>query len=235
MSDPDHERVADWDAAYVLGALSPSDRRVFEAHLEGCALCRTAVAEVVPVAGLLSRVDPERAQSLRDDPASAPIRPQPGLRDALVRRGVADRRRRRLRAGVLALAAAVVVAAAVAVPLSLSRSIDHVQTVAMEDVAGVPLEATVGLDQVGWGTRIDLDCAYGRGGAEAPAEGWPYVLVVTGADGAANVVSSWRAKPDTTARLSAGTALDVADIRSIEIQSMTTGAVLMRAEFGRPR
>jgi hypothetical protein len=235
MSDPDHAHFAEWDAAYVLGALSPSDRKAFEAHLEECALCRAAVAEVVPVVGLLSRVDAERARSMRDDPATAPIRPEPALRDALVRRGAAARRRRRLRWGVLALAAVVVVAAAIAVPLSLSRPLEHVQTVAMEDVAGVPLEATIGLDQVGWGTRIDLDCAYGGGGSGAPEEGWPYVLVVTGADGAASVVSSWRAKPDTTARLSAGTALDVADIRSIEIQSMATGAVLMRAEIGRPR
>ena len=40
------DRYATWDAAYVLGALSSSDRREYEAHLEGCERCRAAVAEV---------------------------------------------------------------------------------------------------------------------------------------------------------------------------------------------
>ena len=35
-----------WDAAYVLDSLSDADRREYEAHLEGCASCRTAVAEL---------------------------------------------------------------------------------------------------------------------------------------------------------------------------------------------
>lgn len=51
----DHEAFAEWDAAYVLGALSPDDRHAYEDHLAGCARCRTAVAELVPLPGLLSR------------------------------------------------------------------------------------------------------------------------------------------------------------------------------------
>ncbi len=31
-----HERFAEWDAAYVLGALTAVDRRAFEDHLEEC-------------------------------------------------------------------------------------------------------------------------------------------------------------------------------------------------------
>ena len=36
------DRYAEWDAAYVLGALSPSDRRTYERHLAECAACRAA-------------------------------------------------------------------------------------------------------------------------------------------------------------------------------------------------
>ena len=31
------DKFADWDAAYVLGALSPAERREFETHLASCA------------------------------------------------------------------------------------------------------------------------------------------------------------------------------------------------------
>ena len=43
-----------WDAAYVLGALSDSDRREYESHLEGCIECRTAVTELAPGAAALA-------------------------------------------------------------------------------------------------------------------------------------------------------------------------------------
>jgi carotenoid cleavage dioxygenase-like enzyme len=46
-----------WDAAYVLGALSDSDRREYEVHLEGCGECRTAVTELATVTPLLSALD----------------------------------------------------------------------------------------------------------------------------------------------------------------------------------
>ena len=49
--NPDHARFAEWDSAYVLGALSPSDRREFEEHLEICDLCARAVAELSPCPG----------------------------------------------------------------------------------------------------------------------------------------------------------------------------------------
>jgi carotenoid cleavage dioxygenase-like enzyme len=43
-----------WDAAYVLDALSDSERREFEMHMAGCGPCREAVAELAVVAPLLS-------------------------------------------------------------------------------------------------------------------------------------------------------------------------------------
>jgi anti-sigma factor RsiW len=43
----------EWDAAYVLGALSVDDRRDFERHLQTCPHCARAVAEVAGMPGLL--------------------------------------------------------------------------------------------------------------------------------------------------------------------------------------
>ncbi|WP_164861876.1 zf-HC2 domain-containing protein, partial [Microbacterium sp. CPCC 204701] len=41
--NPDHVHFADWDAAYVVGALSPADRRMFEEHVDACLACRDAL------------------------------------------------------------------------------------------------------------------------------------------------------------------------------------------------
>src|SRR3546814_8313908 len=80
--NPEHDRVAQWDAAYVLGALSPADRRAYEDHLTECDECRRAVAELAPTVGLLSRVPAERARAMDGTPADPP----PGLRDGLLLR-----------------------------------------------------------------------------------------------------------------------------------------------------
>ncbi|HZJ39795.1 MAG TPA: zf-HC2 domain-containing protein, partial [Demequina sp.] len=50
MSD-DRETFAQWDASYVLGALTPGDRRAYEAHLEQCERCRASVAELASIPG----------------------------------------------------------------------------------------------------------------------------------------------------------------------------------------
>lgn len=72
MTEP-HARFAEWDGAYVLGALSTADRRAYEAHLGGCAACARAVAELAALPALLGTVDPRTAVALIEDPtATAP-------------------------------------------------------------------------------------------------------------------------------------------------------------------
>jgi hypothetical protein len=63
----EHERFADWDAGYVLGALSAAERRNFEDHLDRCADCRNAVAELAGMPGLLAQVPQADALALIDD------------------------------------------------------------------------------------------------------------------------------------------------------------------------
>jgi len=230
----DHAPYADWDSAYVLGALSPAERREYEAHLETCEACRRSVSELAPMPGLLSRLTPERAMALLDEEASPAPAPKPELRDAVRleahRRGI--RRRRRRWAVAATAAAAVVVLAALFAPLAFSRPAPGGQTVAFDTVADVPVTATAVLTPVDWGTRIALDCTYESTGTDAggaPDGGWPYVLVVVDRDGNRTQVSSWRASPGSTARLEAGTAVDVDDISSLEIQGVESARVLLTA------
>lgn len=61
------DRYAEWDAAYVLGALGPSDRHAYERHLAECEACRAAVAELAGMPGLLSTVSPTLAEALVAD------------------------------------------------------------------------------------------------------------------------------------------------------------------------
>ena len=53
-----HDDYTDWDAAYVLGALAPTQRRQFEDHLAGCAACGAGVAELAGMPGLLAQLPP---------------------------------------------------------------------------------------------------------------------------------------------------------------------------------
>jgi anti-sigma factor RsiW len=229
----EHADFADWDAAYVLGALSPADRRAFEAHLEHCDLCRAAIADVAPTIGLLSRVAPERAESmLAPDAVAVAVtdeRPDAASRARLVALGARrSRRRRGWWIGGLTAAAAVIVAALIAGATSIVPPVPA-QLVALEPLVDVPVAATVELTEVAWGTRIDMVCSYGESEGDG-GEGWPYALVVTAVDGTTSELSSWQALPGATARLSAGTALSPDEIASVEIRSVTSGKVLLRAD-----
>ncbi|GGI48592.1 hypothetical protein BCL57_003295 [Agromyces flavus] len=229
---PDHSRYADWDSAYVLGALAPGERRDYEAHLETCEACRRSVGELAPMPGLLARLAADRAEALLDETAVGAPAPRPELLDAVRREGGRRRRRTRVRFA-LAAAAAVVVIAAVAIPLALMRPAAAGETVAFRSLSDRPVSASAVLSPVDWGTRIELDCTYdAEPGDEGDGAGWPYSLVVVGKDGERSEVSSWRASPGATARLEAGTALAVDEIVSLEIRAVGSGDVLLRADVG---
>ncbi|MGF2948621.1 anti-sigma factor family protein [Microbacterium sp. YY-02] len=215
-----HEGFATWDAAYALGALSASDRAQYEAHLAECAQCRAAVAELTPTVGLLSRLNAEDVASDRDDAGIALAGAK--LIDIARARRRTHRRRTWTAIGV---AAAIAISTPVGVVTFAPRP---AVSVAMEQVVPVPVDAEVDLTTVAWGTRIDMACDYG---ADAPDEGWTYVLAVVGIDGAETDLSTWRVEPGRTARLSAGTALAISDIRAVEIRA-ESGEVLLRTELG---
>jgi hypothetical protein len=225
--NPEHGRFAEWDSAYVLGALSPAERREYEDHLEACDLCSRSVAEIAPMPGLLSRLTVERATALLDESVVAlPRVPSPDLAERV---RFEYRRRRRARNWLIATAAAVIVIiASVLVPLAVTSPESDARTVAMAAVVDLPLEASLTLAPVGWGTRIELECSY-AGDRGDLADGRPYGLYVIDRDGRSSEVSSWQASPGSTARLAAGTALDLAEIARIEIRDLGSGTVLMRA------
>lgn len=226
MND-EHAELAQWDAAYVLGALSAADRRVFEEHLDGCDRCVRAVAEIAPTLGLMAHVDGARAAALLDGAEDG----YDGAGRAAGRERLlaAAARRRRRRGGWwgagLAAAAAVVIAVVVSVSTVLAPAQGGTLTAELVAVADIPLTASVEVTPAEWGSRIDLECRYDGD------SGWPYALVVTDRDGIGRAVSTWRAVPGRTVRLAAATDLDPAQIATIEIRPVDRDDVLMRADL----
>lgn len=229
----DHAYFAEWDAAYVLGALSSADRRAFEEHLDSCDRCARAIAEIAPALGLLSRVDASRAEQMLEDPVLDETRPiEMAGRASLLARAARDRRRRRTRwTAALAAAAAIVVAVAVALTGVLAPARTDVLAADLVAADDLPIAASVELASVEWGTRIELECTYDGAGRADASGGVPYVLVVTDRSGTETTVSTWRALPGETARLSAATALDVDEIATVDIRLVDGDRVLMSAEF----
>lgn len=114
----------EWDAAYVLGALSTEDRRTFERHLPTCPACAAAVAELAGLPGILGALPAAAAAALDgavpdgavpDGPVPDGAVPpeaqarQPHLVQRLAAAAVQRNRRSRIRlAAALGLAAAVI-------------------------------------------------------------------------------------------------------------------------------
>jgi anti-sigma factor RsiW len=237
MTD-DHAHYADWDAAYVLGSLSPAERREFETHLESCERCRASVAELSGLPGLLGRLDADRAFGLLDQTGEAageatPIEPMPADLVARIQQRDAARRSRRRTRLVLGLAAAAVVAGAIAVPVSIASAPHPTVSTALSPVVTSPLSAEVQLTSVGWGTKVQMSCHYRDIDSGAPESArWVYALWVVQKDGTASELSSWSAANNSTVTLSAGTSVPVTQIAAVQVRSVRDGRVLLESDLG---
>jgi anti-sigma factor RsiW len=229
-----HDEFATWDAAYVLGALSPADRRMYEEHLRECERCASAVGELAGMPGLLGRLP--REEGLAALGTSGPERGAAGadVLPLLVRRARRSRRRTRwLTAGVAAAAALVLVGAlALVLPSALSRSGEEAKPIAMEQVEPSALTADLRLTAEPWGTRIDSRCTYAAIDGGHGSRSWTYAMVVTDRAGRETQVSTWTAEEGTTVVPIATTSVPVADIATIDIRSAgDDGTVLLRSAF----
>jgi hypothetical protein len=230
-------RFAHDDAAYVLGALSPTERLDFERHLPECAECTRAVRELAGLPGLLGRVDPRQ---LEDAPVDEPV--PDTLLPALSREVRRARRRRTLvTSGLVAAAAAVAVAVpavvvsgsgsddgAVPSPPGSSSTTSGAAALAMRPVGDVPVRATVTLQRATWGTRVGLTCTYDPDSVDydlPPAV--DYTLFVRTRDGRAEQLGSWRSVSYKEMRFSAATAAARRDIASVEVRT-PAGRVVLR-------
>ena len=218
-----------YDAAYVLGALSPAERREFEEHLKSCAPCTSSVGELAGLPGLMSKVSEEQLSGQIEAPPAT-------LLPSLARAARRERGRRRLAVGTAAAAAALVIAVGasviarpdspagptVATPSSTSSG---TASLALSAVVPSPVTASARLVDVAWGTRIDLTCSY-RTTALYRGHGVPYALVVIDRSGADQQVATWTSLPDRELTVMGASSLARADISAVEIRTMSGQAIL---------
>lgn len=222
-------------AAYVLGSLSPTDRLDFERQLPDCPDCTRAVRELAGIPGLLGRVE---ASVLEPPPAVEPV---PDTLLPTLSREVRSARRRRAVVAAGAAAAAV----AVLVPVSLSllgadeaapqgapSSSSEPSPVAhdMYPMGRVPVEASLTMESVTWGTRLGLTCRYDRDamGERLPPE-MHYTVFVKTRDGYTERVGSWRSVSGKTMEITTATSTPREDIYAVQVRA-PSGRVVLQLE-----
>lgn len=225
------DQYTEWDAAYVLGALSSSDRHEYEEHLARCEACSAAVSQLAVMPGLLAALPQEDALAMLDDEASTagPIAPLPEILPLLAARVRRTRRRRLALAVSGAAAAAAIVVAAIVVPSLPGRSAPTSEVVLRPSVPSA-LTATVGFTSERWGTSIRMDCQYegpAEGSGSADASSWKYGLYVTDRSGSTTRVSTWTADPGSDVLTTGSIDLALTDLSRVEVRSESSGAVLL--------
>lgn len=189
-ADPGHggDQYAEWDAAYVLGALSPSDRRAYERHLTECDACRAAVAELAGMPGLLSTLSPAHAESLVEEGPGTDLADgglaRPGVGPEAATGNVVPlaslaraARRSRFRRRTLGAVAASALAVAGAVGGSVladrgvlgwpdgagttpSATVADARTIELRPVDGADMRAQVVATPTAYGTKLQWRCHY---------------------------------------------------------------------------
>jgi Putative zinc-finger len=227
------DRFALLDAAYVLGALTPAERREFEEHLAGCSSCQAAVAELAGLPGLLGQVSPEDAAMLAAQTSLDVEQEEPP--QTLMPASLAKHRSRRRRL-VIALAAAAaalvlivggIVWNAGALPIGEPRA---PILLAFSHVRPSTITATVEVVPQPEGTDFRVECQYAANGGH-PSEAYAtYGIWIVDRSGSAVEAKTWPAKPNRVMRPEAHSPLKVSRISHVEIRN-EAGEILLRANL----
>ncbi|KGI67035.1 zf-HC2 domain-containing protein [Mycolicibacterium rufum] len=229
------DRYLTWDAAYVLGALSTDDRLEYEDHLTGCTRCRTAVAELGGMPGLLGLLDLDDVNALDHEQPDPPLRPE--VRESVLAKVRWRRRRTRwVNSAVIGLAAAVLavgvllVARPQIVGLQNRPDTQNTAMIEMNKVAPTPINASIALTDFGWGTRVDMVCTYGQWGDSTTAPKDLGMVVLT-RDGNRSQIATWLGVPGATALPSGTTPIQRDDIAAVQMVSVSDGTVLLEKQL----
>jgi anti-sigma-K factor RskA len=227
------DRFALLDAAYVLGALSPEERRDFEEHLAECSSCQAAVAELAGVPGLLAQVSPEDAALVAAQTSQA-VEAE-ALPKTLLPSRIADqrKRRRRLVTALVAAAAAVVLIVGGIVWNSGLLPIGEPRSpilLAFSHVQPSSITATVEVVPQPEGTDFRVECQYAANGGH-PREAYAtYGIWIVDRSGSAVEAKTWPAKPNRVMRPQAHSPLSWSRISHVEIRD-EEGETLLRANL----
>ncbi|MFC0526782.1 anti-sigma factor family protein [Phytohabitans kaempferiae] len=195
--------------AYVLGALSPSERAAYERHLADCPTCREAVGEVAVLPGLLGRLDPAGLEQIASAPSAESRMPELLAAVGSARRKERAARRWRSAGSLLAAACLALFAGFGAgilrdggsagtqqspVAQATTPGVAEPRMVAMKSVVGqIPVTAEVGLTPTKWGTVVTMHCAYPTQSGESKR--YTYRLIAWDSEGEKEEIGSWAVAP----------------------------------------
>lgn len=226
-----NHRHAMWDAAYILGSLSATDRREFEAHMAGCPACRQAVAELSGIPAMLSQLDRDDVAAINaTDQRQGISQMPPELLSSLLVAVRSRRRRTRVLAWTASAAAAVVLTVGVLVGVhgtfpTSSPPQAAVSALPMDQVGTTLLASTVSLSGQQWGTYIALKfvCL-----APPDAHHDTVALVVVGRDGSQTRLATWVAIPGHTATPAGSISTPVNQIAAVQVVLADNGHVMLQ-------
>jgi hypothetical protein len=215
---PDDD-LAEWDAAYILGALSLEDRRAYESYLAANPPRAAELTELAGLPGILNALSREEAVALTDLAGTTPV--ERGDEVASLAQAAAKRQRRSRRTmftAAVASAAALLIAGGVVGATVFSRPTPPVETVAMQPMQPTPrggLTAQLAVTEKKWGTELNWACEYTKDWSRNVKS---YDIVVTTHDETKYVVGSWKPAGDEATGLSAATSIPKEQIRSVDIR-----------------
>lgn len=233
---PVDDLYVQWDAAYVLGALSPEDRRTFEEHLAGCPVCQQGVAEVAGLPGLLAQVAPEDAAIWSAAPPVDPAASPPDtLLPSLISR-VRSRRRRLVTVLVGVAASLVLLLGGIGIGIG-ARGLPRPESperLAFSPVVPSSMTAVVDVASVGGGTRLQVECQYGDATQTEPGLEYPaYSIVVVDRAEHSIRVKDWHVRPNKVMHPEGTTQLKRDQIDRIEIRRTDTDQPLLQTRMPR--
>ncbi|KQY05934.1 hypothetical protein ASD37_16320 [Mycobacterium sp. Root135] len=214
--------MAEWDAAYLLGALSADEAADYERYLADSPESADPW-DPTDLPAILDVLSPEEALALLDDgPATEKLEDVGSAPAPASFAAAAERRRTRSRGARVATALASAAAFLLIGGLVGYAVIPHQSSTGVSLQAMAPGErqgvtASLALSDEPWGTRLDWECQYTKDWA-VKATG--YDMVVTTKNGAETTVASWR--PSGTEKqasnLAAATVIPKSDIRTVTIR-----------------
>lgn len=227
MTELDDE-YREWDAAYVLGALSYEERKEYETHLAQCTTCSNSLALLAGIPGFLGKIDSQTAISLLDgtDVASESEHLENSIFiKKLAARAAQAQRTSRIRQSFVAAAALVIcislgAATGVLVHPKSTQSVPSIPAATaawhLTDLQPQVMSAALRITSKSWGTHFEWDCTYSKDAAS-----WPttrqYNFVITDNSGRKFTIASWSPSGGVAKGLSATTALPVSQIKMLEV------------------
>jgi hypothetical protein len=213
--------IAEWDAAYILGALSQDDRHVYESFLAANPQHAAEVTELAGLPGILNVLSRDEAVALTEragdgPPEGRPLDMMPSLAAAAAKR---QRRSRRTMAAVAIAAAAILAVVGGVVGATVFRgtavSVEAVSLQPMQPTPRGGVTAALAVTEKKWGTRLDWTCDYTKEWARNASS---YDIVVTTDDGKQTAVGTWSPESNSASGLAASTAIPTDKIRTVDIR-----------------